>query len=263
MRKLELNLQTPINLFKLIEYLPYIEILVLWGKFSYFNLDSLSNLKSLDLFGRIMDDFNVHLFDNLCNHLEDITISCSNFDDKCIEKLFYGRNFPYLTRFHLTESLSNIKLEKKLFDKLGMLQKLAIFQNQYLRIIDNDLFSNLIELKELHLSDSFIKFIDKTLFSNLINLKTLRLDGNRIESIEENCFLNLHNLEYLDLSCNKLTSLSSKLFVGLDNLKELNLNHNKLVNFDLDIFDIGKIEKLFLQGNPIINKYEIFNRSLQ
>ena len=267
LRTVKLYLETQINsevLLNYIEYLPNIEGLYLHGDLSYFNLDSLSNLKKLELSGKIMDDFNYHLFDNLCNQLENIDISCSNFDDKCIEKLFYGRKFPYLSTLSIINSSANIKLEKKLFDGLGMLKNLIIFLNENLRIIDTDVFSNLIELQELHLSDTCIKFIDNTLFSNLIKLKKLDLNGNQIESIEENSFSNLHNLEYLDLSWNRLTSLSAKSFAGLDNLKELNLNHNKLVNFDLDIFDnIRKIAEINLYLNPNINKDEILNRSLQ
>ena len=269
MKRVELQLDlTPINsevLFKLIENLPYIEVLHLHGKLSYFNLDSLSNLKELDLRYRIMDDFNVHLFDNLCNQLEYIDISCSNFDDKCLENLFYGRNFPYLSTLYISDSLVNIKLEKKLFDGLRMLKKLRIYKNQSgVRIIDNDAFSNLIELEELVLSDAGIKFIDKTMFSHLINLKILCLYNNQIESIEENSFSNLHNLEHLNLNFNQLTSLSANSFVGLDNLKELNLRHNQMVNFDLDIFDnIKKIEEIYLYGNPKINEDEISNRFLQ
>ena len=160
LRRLKLDLET-INsevLLKLIEYLPYIEILHFRGDLSYFNLDALYNLKRLDLKCKILNDFNFHLFDNLCNQLEFITISCSNFDDKYLEKLFYGHNFPYLSTLSIFCSSANIKLEKKLFDGLRMLKKLMIDQNQNLRIIDNDVFSNLIELQELHLGDTCIKF---------------------------------------------------------------------------------------------------------
>ena len=120
-RTVELDLKTPINsevLLKLIENLLYIERLRLHGDLSYFNLDSLSNLKELVLYGTIMDDFNVHLFDNLCNQLEYIQISCSNSDDKYLEKLFYGRNFPNLTTFCISYSSEDIKLEKKLLDSM-------------------------------------------------------------------------------------------------------------------------------------------------
>ena len=243
LKSLKLDIQTPINseiLLKLLEYFPYIEILHLHGKLSYFNLDSLSNLKRLDLTGTIMDDYNVHLFDNLCNQLEYITISCSNFDYKHLEKLFYGRNFPYLSTLYITDSLAKIKLEKKLFDGLGNLQKVIISQNKHAQIVDIDMFSNLMELKHLWLSDTCIEFIDKTMLSNL------------------------NNLEYLELFCNRLKSLSAKSFVGLGKLKRLDLSNNQLANFDLDIFDnIGKIVEIHLFNNPINNKDEILNRSLQ
>ena len=266
MRKFELGLETPIYseiLFEL-ENLHYIEILHLHGYLSHFNLDRLSNLKEFELMGTIMEDFNVHLFDNLCNQLEYISISCSNFDDFYVEILFYGRNFPYLSTLFIADSYANINLEKKLFDGLRTLQKLNISNSKHIQIIDADAFSNLTQLKELWLSESCIEFIDKNLFSNLINLKKLTLCRNQIESIEENCFSNLHNLEYLDMSHNQLRSLSVKSFVGLDNLKELFLRDNKLVSFDLEIFDIiGKIEEIYLCYNPIINKDEILNRSLK
>ena len=83
MRTIKLDLKMTINpelLFKLIENSPYIEILDLHGDLSYINLDSLSNLKRLNLNGRIIDDFNFHLFDNLCNHLEFISIYCKYLD---------------------------------------------------------------------------------------------------------------------------------------------------------------------------------------
>ena len=241
-----------------------LRILQLNGKLSYFNLDSFSNLKELHLNGTILYDFNFDLFDSLCNHLEYIDIRSKNLDDKYLEKLFYGRNFPYLTTFDINGSSAMIKLEKKLFDGLQTLQKLTFLSIKNLRIIDAYAFSNLINLEELELSDTCIEFIDKTTFSNLINLKTLTLQENQIESIEEYSFSSLHNLEYLNLSSNRLTLLNAKTFVGLDNLKELDLNYNELVNFDLDIFDnIGKFVEIELYGNSIINKDEILNRSLQ
>ena len=72
-------------------------------------------------------------------------------------QLFYGRKFPYLSTFYIDciilHSLANIKLEKKLFAGLRTEQKLMIIYTKNVRIIDNDAFSNFIELEELHLSD--------------------------------------------------------------------------------------------------------------
>ena len=263
LRKLDLQLETPINsevLLKLTEYLPYIEILYLYGYLSYFSLDELSNLKELHLSHTIMDDFNFDLFDNLCKQLEYIEISCTNFDDKCIKKFFFGRNFPFLTTIYINSSTRDINLQKNLFDGLQTLQKLDFSLCNNVRIIDNEAFSNLVELQDLNLTDTYIEFIDKSVFSNLINLKKLSLSRNRLVSIEESCFSNLHSLENLDLSFNRLRSLSAKSLVGLGNLKRLNLMHNELVNFDLNIFDnIGKFE-ILLYENPNINRNEIFNR---
>lgn len=47
-----------------------IEILHLHGKFPYFNLDKLINLKLLYLNGDISENFNFELFKNLFNQLE-------------------------------------------------------------------------------------------------------------------------------------------------------------------------------------------------
>ena len=56
---------------KLLDYLQTIEYLTLRGEFSNFKLDSLVNLKSLTLGGKIdRDDLNFGLFKNICNQLE-------------------------------------------------------------------------------------------------------------------------------------------------------------------------------------------------
>ena len=241
MRELQLDLETPINsevLSEFIEYLPNIETLELSGKFSYLSLDRLSNLKRIKLFGTIMNDFDFDLFDNLCNQLESITISSQNIDDECLSKLFYGRNFPYLSSLFLTHTTIT-KLEKENFNGFPMLRLLFISERKQLRIIENDVFSNLKKLS------------------------ILVLMFNCLENIKENAFSNLENLENLKLILNQLTSLDPKSFVGLRSLKILDLSKNKLSHFDLGILDnIPQIEEIDLSENPIINKEEIWNYSL-
>ena len=267
MRELELNLKKAINsdeLFKCIKYLPNIEILDLCGYLPYLSLDSLYNLKSLRLVGKVLDDFNFQLFDNLCNQLEGIQILISNIDDKCLSKLFYGRNFPYLTSLYLSGT-GITKLEKKFLNGFPMLQKMWFPSIINLQFIDHDAFSNLTKLEVLSLNSSlnrtYTMSLDKRFFSNLINLKRLYLSLNRLDAIDENLFSSLHNLENLDLNSNELRSLDPKSFVGLRSLKKLNLKNNHLINFDLGILDnIPQIEKIDLIGNPITNKDEIKNR---
>ena len=243
LRDLSLNLYERVDsevLFKFNDFLPNIELLELGGNLSYFTFDRLSNLKTLRLDGTIMDDFNFGLFDNSCNQLEDIHISCRNIEDKFFAKLFYGRSFTSVFSLWLSHTRIN-KLEKELFNGFQKLQELMICHNKELRIIKNDTFSNLKQLL------------------------TLDLSNNCLENIEQNAFLSLHNLETLDLSNNQLTSLDSKLFVGLNNLISINLKDNKLSRFDLDILDNIRqidLEEIDLSGNPIINKEEILSHSI-
>ena len=107
LRELGLIFNKPINselISRIFGYMLNIEILELSGKLSNFNLDSLINLKGCYLFGKIMEDFNFSLYDNLCNQLDEIQIVCKNIDDKSLHKLFYGRNFPCLIKLLVSKS---------------------------------------------------------------------------------------------------------------------------------------------------------------
>lgn len=163
LKELSLFLRTPVNsdvLFKFNDYLPNIEMLELGWKLSYFNLDSLSNLKSLKLCSiRIDDDFNFDLFNILCNQLEDIMISGPNIDNEFFDKLFDGRNFPFLSSLSICETRI-VKLEKEMFDGFRMLRDLTICFNKELRIIDHDAFSNLKQLDRLFVRKNAIESFD-------------------------------------------------------------------------------------------------------
>ena len=58
----------------------HIEKLILCGKFSYFNIDSLVNLKFLSLYGTINEGFNIDLFKSLCDQLDSLTVDLKNID---------------------------------------------------------------------------------------------------------------------------------------------------------------------------------------
>ena len=255
---------------ELLDYLPNIEYLSLDADLSYFNLDSLVNLKSLSLEGKIDKEFNFDLFKNICNQLEEISIKLYEIDYKCLAKLFYAHQFPIIKTFHIHMCISLTKLEKKLFDGFRMLQSLNITYNTKLQEIDRGAFSNLKQLTSLDLSSNFYNssykindtnLLDQMKFSALINLKYLDLSHNYLTSIEENIFSNLTNLRVLDLSLNQLTVLDPKSFSSLKKLIWLNLHDNQLVQFDLCILDyIKEIKKISLSGNSFINKEEILSR---
>ena len=266
LRSLSLDIFQAIN-FELhsfiFDHFPNIEELSLKGKLFNFNLDNLHCLNSIKFDGTFMYDFNWDILKNICNQLEKIVISCSNFDNQYFDKLFYGHKFPNLLYFEISESKMH-KIEKRLFDGFPTIKQLKIYGNKHIQIINHDAFSNLNNLNGLFLANNCILPIDNRLFSNLVNLKYLNLSENRLETIEENPFSNLHNLEFLDLNSNKLKSLSPKLFVGLNNLKEIRLNSNKLANFDFEILDnIRQIKTIYLNNNPIMIEKEILNRFLE
>ena len=230
MRHLSLDFPSRIDssiLSQLFENLPTIEYLTLNGILSNINLDSLINLKSLNLIGIVDKYFNFSLFENICNRLEILSIELNQFKD--IYRMFEGHDFSNLNSLYIIFCFNITKLEKKFFDGFRMLQKLTIHSNRQLREVD---FSDLKQLIALDLSTNQITSLERKHFSGLEKLKYLNLKGNKIESIEENVFSSLKNLEVLDLSWNMIEKLSANSFAELSNLKHLNLNYNKLKNFD-------------------------------
>ena len=245
---LRLDIKNPIDdrMSLIFENLTSLKELVINGVFSNLNLDSLVNLDKLELYGSINQEFNYELLKNLCEHLQKLSICCSNIDDEQISELFYGHKFPCLLKLTI-ESSRITKLEKKLFDGFPMLQSLNISYNEELRIIDYDAFSSLTNLVNLYLHDNCIERLDYRTFSKLVNLVTLNLSNNFIMSIEEETFSNLKNLIKLDLTRNRLIISYSRTFYGKDILKKLNLLYKKAAQ-NLEIFyldDTNICRKLF------------------
>ena len=207
---------------RIYDNLSYIQILYLNATYlCEFNLDRFVNLTALVIVGRIQDDFNFSLFDNLCNRLEQLVLIC-DIDNERFAKLFHARTFPFLHKLFLKQT-SITRIEKKMFDSFPVLESLLISENRRLRIIHPDAFSNSKHLCYLDLSSNRIRSISDRHFSN-IKLKTLDLSKNRLKSIDKNVFSNqIESLETLDLSNNKFSSLDRKLFDYLKNLKSLGL----------------------------------------
>lgn len=180
----------------LLDQVPHIQELHLDGNLGYFNLDHLVNLRVLKIFETINEDFNLDLFKNLSDQLENIWIEVTNIDEKILVKLFDGCDFPYLVDF--TVRFGNIKR------------------------LNKELFNGFSTLKRLRITNCEIKVIERDLFSNLKQLCSLCLIENRIKIVEENAFSKLENLQEVDLSFNELKKLSRK-FVGLKKTVEFDI----------------------------------------
>ena len=189
---------------RLLNQVPHIQELHLSGNLCYFNLDNLVNLRVLSLSGYIEKNFNLELFKNLCNKLEDITICLSKIDEKTLFKLFDGYNFPYLADFTI-KYLNMKRLTKKFIDLLP-------------------------NPRGLNITDCGIQVIEHDSFSNMQQLTSLNLSYNRIEFIEKNAFSKLKNLQKLDLSDNELTDFDPK-FICLSEPVEVKIENNRLRNY--------------------------------
>lgn len=257
-------------LVKLLEQLPSVKKLTLYGRLSNFHLDNMIHMRELSLKGFLDNDFNYDLFKNICNQLTDISISYSNIDDEKMNKLFDDHHFPNLSKLCIEETKITKLDAKTTFSQFQILKELTLCDNLDLEIIDYEFFSNLKQLTRFTWMDRWMNRsinklkpigFDKSHFSKLTNLEYLRLNG-KIERIEENMFSNLKNLTHLDLSYCLLEDhqLNAKSFFGLEKLKILDLKSNKLTNFDLRILDNSpQINLVDLSYNKIVNKNEIFN----
>ena len=183
---------------------PNIEELTLrGGNFSNFNLDHLVNLKTLRLNGTINDDFNFGLFKNLCNQLEELSISFRGDYESIASKLFDDHRFPNLLEFNLFKC-NVIRLKHKFVEKFPALLKLTMHDCD-LETIEDDAFSNTKNLTYLSLMGNFFKTLDKRIFSPLINLEELYLRNNRTESIEKDMFSHMKKLRVLNLNVNNFS----------------------------------------------------------
>jgi hypothetical protein len=83
-RKIDENLMT-----RILEQIPTVEELYLYGNISYINLDSLVNLRELSIAGTFdRENFNFDLLKNLCKQLEKLKIVLTDLDEKSLFKLF-------------------------------------------------------------------------------------------------------------------------------------------------------------------------------
>lgn len=253
-----LSLKSPINFdiqTKLFDYLPNIEELGLDGKFGDLNLDNLYNLKILS---SLNDNFNFDLFKNICNQLEELNIRY-DLNNEIMFKLFDGHNFTNLKSLNISDSKIT-RIEKKLFDGFPMLEKLMIYLNSEIKIIDHDSFSGLKKLVHLSMRSNGNATIEQEHFLGLDNLQEFFLRFDRISS-KAGTFSSLKNLRKLSFYRINFNNMNPQMFIDLGNLKELEFLDCGLDYFNLCILaNIPQIEKINLRSNRITNKEEILNR---
>lgn len=203
-------------------------------------------------------------FTNVENlHIENVNFDMGHFDFRIYDgmvKNFNINNISGLESLELDmtqiDSLS-IKNAKDLYsvqafihqdDEIRMknltLSKLPDLEFIYLTntLIEKPYFSDIPNLRELHIIESRISEMDLTnpTYSNLTNLSIHR---SKLESVN---LSKLKKLEKLDLADNQLTEID---LTGLKNLTELDISNNNISVLDLQ--DQEKLKVLFALGNKL------------
>ena len=114
-----------------------------------------------------------------------------------------------------------------------LLSSLTLSGHAQLTTLPAGLFGDRLEY--LLLQNNALAALPENLFADLVNLRQLRLDGNDLTTLPEELFAGLVNLQRLRLNGNDLTTLPEGTFSGLSNLRSLQLHDNPGVPFRLTL----------------------------
>ena len=157
-------------------------------------------------------------------------------------------------------SLDSFPLTLDIFE--GENVKILQMNNNKLKAIYNEYFSNFLQLAELSINSNLISSIEPYSFSQLDQLETLRLDENLLTYLENRTFSNLFHLKYLNLSFNQLEFIDKSIFSDLYNLKTLELNNNRLKSIEsFALNSLWLLQKIYINDNldSLILSNDAFN----
>jgi Leucine-rich repeat (LRR) protein len=124
--------------------------------------------------------------------------------------------------------------------------------NQLAIFLPLNLSANFPFLTAIAVTHSSLHEIDANAFDNMLNVKNLTLSNNRIEVLPVGAFKSLKNLNYLDLSYNDVEYLLDNTFQGLWKLEELKIHENEITKIHDKAFNyLRNVNKLSLQSNHI------------
>ncbi|XP_043928860.1 LOW QUALITY PROTEIN: SLIT and NTRK-like protein 1 [Protopterus annectens] len=101
----------------------------------------------------------------------------------------------------------------------------------------------------LDLGDNDIRIIENNTFQNLSDLRWLYLDNNYLDVLRQELFAGMHNLELLNLGFNLIHLIHPGTFNHLPNLRALMLNNNVLKSLPVDVFSGVSLSSLSLHNN--------------
>ncbi|MHA2501681.1 MAG: leucine-rich repeat domain-containing protein [Candidatus Kariarchaeaceae archaeon] len=107
------------------------------------------------------------------------------------------------------------------------------------------------KLLSIDLSDLGIQFLPDELFSDVSDIKRIHLSFNFISELSEDAFRSLPSLEFLNLYGNQLVRIPDGIFDGLSKLEWLDLRSNMLEAIPKSVGTLAGLKYLFLQNNPL------------
>lgn len=215
-----------------------------------------TNLTALDLSHNSLNTIGNDSFAWL-PHLEYLFLEYNNIGHLSSRSLYGLSNVRYLNlRRSFTKQSNSLALLPKIddfsFQWLTCLEYLNMDDNNFPGM-KSDMFTGLIKLKYLSLSNSFTSFqtLTNETFVSLAHspLLMLNLSRNKISKMEGGAFSWLGHLKVLDLGLNEIgQELTGEEWRGLDNIVEFYLSYNKYLQLTSSSFTlVPSLQRLMLR----------------
>ena len=190
---------------------------------------------------------------NLANQIQEGTtvVMIKNSDGiKYTNESHRCTKFRQITTYQISGN-DDMEIDEGGFDGLSNLQNLKLNDNM-LRVLKNNVFVGLIQLKKLELINCGIEKLEDNAFHGLNHLETLDLSNNHIKVISNHIFKNLRTLTSLSLYHNNVHNLGNECFKGTINLRDIDFTYNKIKHIDTNTFnELPNLSYLYLSNNEI------------
>lgn len=118
-------------------------------------------------------------------------------------------------------------------------------------------------VQELWLYDNMLTHLEENVFSNLTEIRLLVLSRNRIQHISPGAFNGLVELEEISLHTNRLISIEAGIFKGLPKLANISIENNQIQHIPIKLLEsVSRLNLLELQNNSLPNLPKEFLNSL-
>ncbi|XP_067120440.1 carboxypeptidase N subunit 2-like [Centruroides vittatus] len=137
------------------------------------------------------------------------------------------------------------------------LRTFSIIKNRQLSEIPSGFFKKLHNLTEFSAWDCSIYSLEDDVFSDLINLNYVDLNSNKIKHLPPNLLRNNKLLTKFSCSFNRISTLPTGIFHGLSELRWLTLRGNRLENLPEDVRqNLSSLKTFILSSNSLTLLHE-------